>query len=165
MNNLIQDLKFGLRMLAKSPGFAAVAIVTLALGIGTNTAIFSVVNGVLLKPLPFPQPDRLVRLSEKSGQFNEMSVAYPNFLDWQRENKCFQQIAAYVTQDMVLTGQGEPEYLQGETVSANFFYVLGVKPLLGREFKADEDRQGGAPVAMLNYGLWKRRFGVDPSRL
>ena len=165
MNHLIQDLKFGLRMLAKSPGFTAVAIVTLALGIGANTAIFSVVNGVLLKPLPFPQPSRLVRLSEKSGHFNEMSVAYPNFLDWQRENKCFQQIAAYVGQDMILTGVGEPEYLQGASVSYNFFSVLGVRPILGRTFKPEEDRQGGAPVVMLSYGLWTRRFGADPSKL
>ncbi len=165
MRDFVQDLKFGLRMLAKSPGFAAVAIVTLALGIGANTAIFSVVNGVLLKAPPFPQPNRLLSLSEKSGRFNEMSVAYPNFLDWQRENKCFQQMAAYTDQDMILTGQGEPEYLQGETVSANFFSVLGVKPLLGQEFKADDDRQGGAPVVMLNYGLWKRRFGAERSVL
>ncbi|MGH9432516.1 MAG: ABC transporter permease [Terriglobia bacterium] len=165
MGDFVQDVKFGLRMLAKSPGFTAVAIITLALGIGANTAIFSVVNGVLLKPLPFPHPDRLVRLSERSSRFNEMSVAYLNFLDWQRANKSFQQIAAYVGQDMILTGRGEPEYLHGENVSANFFPVLGVKPLLGQEFKADEDRQGGAPVVMMGYGLWKRRFGGSPEVL
>ncbi|MBZ5514175.1 MAG: ABC transporter permease [Acidobacteriia bacterium] len=162
---LIQDVRYGLRMLAKNPGFTAVAVLTLALGIGANTAIFSVVNGVLLRPLPYPEPDRLVRIYERSAQFNVMSVAYPNFLDWERTNRSFAGLAAYRGESFNFTGTGQPEQIPGAVVAANFFSVLDVKPLLGRTFTSDEDRQGANPVAMVSEGLWKRRFGSSTAVL
>jgi predicted permease len=162
---LIQDLKYGLRMLARNPGFTAVAVVTLALGIGVNTAIFSVVNGILLRPLRYPEPDRLVQIYERSAQFNEMSVSYPNFLDWERMNRSFAGMAAYRGESFNLTGAGQPEYIPGAVVAANFFSVLGVKPLQGRTFTPDEDRQGANPAAMVSESFWKRRFGADTAVL
>ncbi len=165
MSTLLQDLRYGLRMLAKNPGFTAVAVLTLALGIGANTAIFSVVNGVLLRPLPYPEPDRLARIYERSAQFNEMSVSYPNFLDWERMNRSFAGMAAYRGESFNFADTGQPEYIPGAMVTANFFSVLDVKPLQGRTFTPDEDRRGANPVAMVSDGLWKRRFGGDTAVL
>ena len=165
MTTFIQDLRYGLRMLAKNPGFTAVAVLTLALGIGANTAIFSVVNGVLLRPLPYADPGRLMTVYETSREFGQMSVAYPNFLDWRRENHAFTDIAAYRGDDFNFTGSGQPEHLRGEFVSASLLPVLGVNPLLGRNFMPQEDREGASGVVMLTYGLWKRRFGADPNIL
>jgi predicted permease len=159
MWTLWQDLRYGLRMLAKSPGFAAIAILTLALGIGANTAIFSIVNGVLLNPLPFPHPQELTVLYEHTTNFEKSSISYPNFLDWQRTNSTFASMAAYRHEDFNITGSGEPERVRGGMVSAEFFPILGVKPLLGRLFVRDEDRLGAAPVALLAEGFWQRRFG------
>ena len=158
METLLQDLRYGVRMLRKSPGFAAVAVITLALGIGANTAIFTVVNGVLLNPLPYPQPEQLVALYQRTPNFAEASIPYPNFLDWRRENRSFSDLAAYRHDDFNLTGAGEPERLEGEMVSASFFPVLGVKPVLGRTFTESEDLLGGAPVALISDNLWKRKF-------
>ena len=132
MESLIQDLKYAVRMLIKSPSFTAIAILTLALGIGANTALFSVVNGVLLRPLPYAQPDRLVVLSEKSPNFESSSVSYPNFLDWQRSNSVFSSIAAYRSDDFNITGSGEPERVRVGMISAGFFEILGVNPVRGR---------------------------------
>jgi predicted permease len=165
MSTVYQDLKYGLRMLAKNPGFTAVALLALALGIGANTAIFSVVNGVLLRPLPYAEPGRLMMVYERSQEFGQASVAYPNFLDWRRENHSFTDIAAYRGDDFNFTGSGQPEHLRGEFVSAGLLPVLGVNPLLGRNFLPQEDRQGASGVVMLTYGLWKRRFGADPNIL
>ena len=109
MNTFLQDIRYALRMLAQSPGFTAIAILTLALGIGANTALFSVVNGVLLNPLPYPQPDRLVALYSRTSTFAQSSISYPNFLDWQRNNRSLASIAAYRSDDFNLTGAGEPE--------------------------------------------------------
>jgi putative ABC transport system permease protein len=148
-------------MLLKKPGFTAVAVLALALGVGANTAIFSVVNGVLLRPLPFKDPDRLVRLGEWSQQVPGMSVAYPNFLDWREQNHVFEGLAATQFDSYNLTGVDEPERLQGRNVSANFFDLLGVAPTLGRSFTADEDRPGAERVCLISYGLWQRRFGGD----
>ncbi|MGD0010715.1 MAG: ABC transporter permease [Terriglobia bacterium] len=165
MTTLIQDLRYGLRMLAKNPGFTAVALLTLALGIGANTAIFSVVNGVLLRPLPYPEPGRLMLVYERSREFGHLSVAYPNFLDWRRENHSFTDIAAFRGDDFNFTGSGQPEHLGGEFVSASLLPVLGVNPMLGRNFLPQEDRQGAGGVVILTYGLWKSRFGADPNIL
>ena len=165
MTTLIQDLRYGLRMLAKNPGFTAVALLTLALGIGANTAIFSVVNGVLLRPLPYPEPGRLMLVYERSREFGHLSVAYPNFLDWRRENHSFTDIAAFRGDDFNFTGSGQPEHLRGEFVSASLLPVLGVNPMLGRNFLPQEDRQGAGGVVILTYGLWKSRFGADPNIL
>ena len=162
METLLQDIRYGVRMLRKSPGFAAVAVITLALGIGANTAIFSVVNGVLLNPLPYPQPEQLVALYQRTPQFAEASIPYPNFLDWQRENRSFSALAAYRAEDFNLTGMGEPERLKGEMVSASLFPLLGVKPGMGRTFMESEDMLGGAPAALISENLWKRKFSSSP---
>ncbi|MGC0777373.1 MAG: ABC transporter permease, partial [Candidatus Acidiferrum sp.] len=160
MHTLWQDIQYGLRMLAKNPGFTAIAVVTLALGIGANTALFSVVNGVLLNPLPYQQPERLVALyTSRIKDSDRSSISYPNFLDWRRENHAFSALAAYRSDDFNLTGEGEPERLKVEMVSAAFFPLLGVKPVVGRLFTEQEDQLGGAPVALISEGLWKRKFG------
>ena len=159
MGTLLQDLRYGLRMLAKSPGFTAIAVLTLALGIGANTALFSVVNGVLLNPLPYPHPDRLFALYSRVANFQESSISYPNFLDWQRDNRSFAALAAYRSDNFNLTGAGEPERVRAEMISADFFSILGVKPVLGRTLTAQDDHPGAAPVVILSEGFWKRKFG------
>jgi predicted permease len=158
VQTLLQDLRYAIRMLAKSPNFTAVAILTLALGIGANTALFSVINGVLLSPLPFPEPDRLVSLYTNRLHFERASISYPNFLDWQRQQTSFTSIAAFRRDDFRLTGSGEAEHLRGQMVSAPFFSILGLQPLKGRWFTPEEDRLGGAPVVIISAGLWKRKF-------
>ena len=159
MNTFLQDLKYALRTLRKSPGFAAIAVLTLALGIGANTALFSVVNGVLLSPLPYPEPDRIATLYSKTPQFEESSISYPNFLDWQRQNNSFAAIAAWRSDSFNMTGSGEPERLRGEMVSADFFPILGAQPIVGRVFTSNDDHPGAAPVVILSNAFWKRRFG------
>jgi len=165
MGTLLQDVKYGLRMLAKNPGFTVVAIITLALGIGANTAIFSVVNGVLLNPLPFSDPDRLVALYSRTPDSPRWSISYPNFLDWVHDNRSFSDLASYRMDDFNLTGTGEPERLPAEMVSATFFPLLGVKPVIGRLFRPEEDLVGAAPVVLISGGLWKRKFGASPDVL
>lgn len=156
---LIQDVRYGFRMLAKAPGFAAVAILTLALGIGANTAIFSVVNGILINPLPYPESGQLVSIFESIPNFKNGSISYPNFLDWRRMNTTFSAMAAYRSSGFSLSGEGEPEELHGAMISAGFFEILGVKPLMGRTFTADEDQLGANPTVMITEALWKRKFG------
>jgi predicted permease len=160
-----QDLRYGFRTLRKSPGFTAIAILALGLGIGANTAIFSVVNGVLLRPLSYPDADRLLNIYETTAEFNRTSVAYPNYLDWRRESRSFTDMGAYRSHDLNFTGAGEPEQVSGEFVSASLFPVLGVTPFLGRNFLPEEDRQGAACAVMLTYGFWKQRFGADANIL
>jgi len=162
MGTLLEDLRYSLRLFQRSPGFTIVAVTALALGLGANTAIFSVVNGVLLQPLPYPQPSRLLMVYETSREFRHSSIAYPNFLDWRRDQQSFTGMAAYRGDDFNFTGSGQPEHLKGEYVSASLLSVLGVNPMLGRDFLAQEDQQSGAPVTILTYGFWKRRFAGDP---
>jgi len=159
---LTQDLRCALRGFRKNRGFVTVAVLTLALGIGANTALFSVVNGVLLNPLPYAQPERLVAVYAKNGQFDRSSISYPNFLDWIRGNQSFASLAAFRSDSFNLTGAGEPQRLNTNMVSASFFEILGVKPALGRLFFEQEDKVGGQPVAMISEGLWKRKFGGSP---
>ena len=159
MDAFWKDVRFGVRMLLRSPGFMATAILTLALGIGANTALFSVVNGVLLNPLSFPRANELVTLYENKPNFKYGSISYPNFLDWQRDNRTFQSIAAYRPDDFTVAGVGNPERVNGVMVSADFFSTLGVQPMLGRGFSADEDRLGGKPVVLISAGYWKRNYG------
>jgi predicted permease len=159
MNTLIHDLKYGFRMLAKNPGFTAVAVLTLALGIGANTALFSVVNGVLLNPLPYPEPNQLVTLYESKPNFPYGSISYLNFLDWQKDNHTFSSIAVARGYGFTLTGAGEPERVASEFVSSDFFPLLGVKPLIGRTFLPGEDEIGAAPIALISAGFWQRKFG------
>src|SRR5690348_5682246 len=163
MGSLLQDLRYGARTLRKSPGFTLVAVIALALGIGANTAMFSVVNSVLLRPLPYAEPESLLMLYTSMPQFRQASVSYPNFLDWQQRSRSFEQMAAYRFDNFNLTGQANPERLQGEMASATTFPVLGVNPVLGRTFTRDEDRRGGAPVVVLTSNFWKARFGGDPA--
>ena len=162
MQTLWQDVRYALRMLRKNPSFTAVAVIALTLGIGADSAIFSVVNSVLLKPLPYPESERLVFLSERSPQLEGMSIAYPNFTDWREQNDAFENIGVFRRQNFNLTGSGEPERLVGGQVSADMFTALRVSPLHGRLFSNDEDKAGATPVAVLSYGLWQRRFGGDP---
>lgn len=162
LETLLQDLRFGLRMLRKNPGFTVVAVLTLALGIGANTAIFSVVDAVLLNPIPYPQPDRVVSLYVTWPTYPHAAFSYPNFLDVQREARSLSGLAAWRVDSFALTGTSEPEELRGEMTTGNFFSLLGVQPILGRTFRPDDDRLGAAPVVVLGEGLWKRRFAADP---
>ena len=159
MNSFLQDVRYGLRVLTKNPGFTAVAVLTLALGIGANSALFSVVNGVLLNPLPFTNPNELVAVYSRTGTFQESSISYPNFLDWQKDNHSFAYLGAVRSDDFNMTGVGEPERLHAHMISAEFFPALGLKPLLGRNFRPEEDVAGAGPVAILGDGIWKRKFG------
>jgi putative ABC transport system permease protein len=162
---LLQDLHFGLRMLRKSPGFTAAAILTLALGIGTNTAIFSYVDAWLIKPLPYPQAEKLmVFLShdKKKGWTNNSVTSTADFLDFQHLNTSFEQTAAWAGWNFNLTGDGPPAFVEGGRVSWNYFETLGAKPILGRTFTAEEDKPGGGHVAVLGQGLWQSRFASDP---
>ncbi len=162
---LTQDLRYGLRMLAKSPGFTVIAILTLALGIGANTALFSIVNGVLLNPLPYPNPDQLVWLAESKPNFATGSISFPNFQDWQKNNQTFTSMGLSRGYSYNLTGLGEAEQLRARLISSDFFGVLGVNPALGRSFVSGEDAIGAAPIAMISGGLWKRKFGGSPEVL
>jgi predicted permease len=165
MGDLLQDARYSIRTLLKTPGFTAIAVLTLALGIGANTAIFSVVNGVLLNPLPYPNADRLVAIGEKFPPFPEASIAYPNFLDWARMNHTFEALAAYRGTGFNLTGWGEARHLRAVQVSAPFFSILGVKPVIGRDFSPQDDNRGAAAVAMLSGRFWKSKFGASPDVL
>ena len=161
MGTILQDLRYGVRVLLKAPGFAVVAILTLALGIGANSAMFSIVNGVLLRGLPFPEPERLVMAYTSSPQFPHMSTSYLNFLDWAERARSFEALSAFRTDSLNLTGQGEPERVRVAMVSAPFFELLGLKPVIGRTFTPDEDRRGGPLAVVLGAPYWKERFGGD----
>jgi len=165
MQSLSQDIRYGARMLLKRPGFTAIVITTLALGIGANTAMFTVVNSVLLRPLPYDGSDRLVILCERSPKFERMSISYPDFSDWRAQNRIFEEIGAYNFRDYNLTGSGEPERLRTGQVSADLFTALRVHAALGRFFTNEEDKPGAAAVVVLSYELWQRRFGSDPKIL
>jgi putative ABC transport system permease protein len=165
MDSLLRDFKFSARSLLKRPALSIVAIVTLAIGIGANSAIFSTINALLLKPLPFPDPDRIVALWDKvpsrGVERNEVTVA--NYLDWRAQNKTFEQLGIYRWWSTNLTGSDSPERVQGFLVTPNFLDIVGVKPMLGRGFSAEEDQPGKDAVALLTYSLWQRRFGGDPN--
>jgi hypothetical protein len=160
---LLQDLRFAIRLLLKTPGFTAVAVVTLALGIGANTAIFSVVNTVLLKPLPYKNSEQLMLVWEEASKygFPHNTPAPANFIDWRDRNQVFEDMAAFADQSFNLTGIGEPERIQGQRVSSSLFPLLGAEPILGRVFLPEEDRPEGNRVVVLSHGLWQRRFGSD----
>jgi predicted permease len=161
MNAFLQDIKYALRMLGKAPGFAAIAILTLALGIGANTALFSVVNGVLLDPLAYPQPGQLTAIYGVTPGATQGYITYLNFLDWQREAKTFSSMAMYRNQDYSMTGVAQSERVTGYMISADFFKTLGVAPVLGRTFRADDDHLGAAPVVILGGEFWRREFGAS----
>lgn len=158
---LFQDARYGLRMLRKAPGFTAVAVLTLALGIGANTAIFSVVYAVLLRPLPFKDPARLVMLNETTPRVGTVSVSYPNFLDWRSQSHTFSQMAGVTAVGFNLAGVTQPESIVGRAVSPNFLSMMGVRPILGRDFYPSEEKPGAAPVVLLSYQLWQSHLGGD----
>src|SRR3979490_1348504 len=162
---MFQDLRLGMRMLMRTPGFAAVVVLTLAIGIGANVALFSVVNGVLLNPLPFPQPDQLVTLDQSKPNFENGALTYPNFRDLQKENKTFSAMALSRGFSFSLIGTGEAEQVNARLVTADFFSVFDVKPALGRTFASGEDEPGVGPVAIISARLWQRKFGSAPDVL
>jgi predicted permease len=163
IEDLMQDVRHGLRTLYKSPGFTAVATLSLALGIGANTAIFSVVNAVLLKPLPYYDPQRLVWVSEAWPSRNIEFVLSPDYIEWKTQTNAFEHLVAFAPGAVNLTRRGDPERLECVYSTANLFPALGITPLVGRTFTPEEDRPGGAAVALLSHGLWQRRFGGDPN--
>ena len=166
MGTLKQDFRYGLRMLRKSRGFTAVAVITLALAIGANTAIFSVLYPALLRPLPYQQPDRLVTLGENRAQSLccGYTSSYPDYVDWKQNAKSFASLAGFAPDSFVLTGNGDPKTINSAMVTPNFFSTLGIKPLLGRDFVAGEELHEGSgpPVAILRYDFWQSDFAADP---
>jgi len=158
-----QDIRFGIRMLLKNPGTTAIAVFTLALAIGANTAIFSVVNAVLLRPLPYQNPERLVTLWAKVPEHGRWRTTPANFFDWKKQNTAFEDIAAFGQGTMTLTGDGEPEQLLGTRVSSGYFPVVGVAPVLGRAFTNDEYEPGKGQVVILGHAFWQRRYAGDPA--
>src|SRR5258705_5244503 len=171
METLIKDVRYGLRMLVRNPGFTLVAILSLALGIGANTTIFTLVNTVLLHPIPVRDPQRLVSVfmtdeKNKNNQFNLFQVSHLNYNDYRDQNTVFEQTAAYLGSAINLSGGGEPEQIGADLVSWNLFPLLGVRPALGRAFLQEEDKVDGAnPVAVLNDRLWRRCFAAEPALL
>src|SRR6184192_751792 len=164
---MLDDVRYAVRQLAKNPSFAIVAIFTLALGIGTNTAIFSIVNAVLLRPLPYPDADRIMVLNESSGPGQDYSVALPDYFDWQRDNIVFEYLAATHKESRNLSGipGRDPERVSCASVTRNFFSVVGISPEIGRNFSEDEDKVGAPPVVVISDRLWRRVFNADPSVL
>jgi len=163
LGSIFQDLQFAVRTFRRSPGFTFAVLFTLALGIGANTAIFSVVDGALLHPAPFPEADRLVSLYQTLPQGGDRNaVSYPNLLDWQQQSQTFEAIAGVRMVTFTLTGRGDPERIAGLAVSSNLLSVLRTQPLLGRMFTKEEDQRGGRPVILLAERYWKSRFAADP---
>ena len=165
MATLFQDIRYGIRMLVKTPAMTAIVILALALGIGANTAIFSVINAVVLRPLPYDHPEQLLFLNERSPVLDEMSISYPNFTDWRNQNHVFEKIGVFNRNSYNLTGYGEAERILTAQCSADLFAALRANAMIGRVFTNDEDKPGGAPVVVLSYALWQRRFGGQDSVL
>jgi predicted permease len=163
MTHLLQDLIYGFRWLRIHPAFTLLSVATLAAGIGVNTAMFSVIHTVLLSPLPYPEPDRLVWMNESGGEVANRWLSYPNFQDWQARNHSFEAMSLFRGWSVNITGAGEPESLDARMVSHDYFTVMRTSPISGRDFSAEDDRPGAAPVTIISYGLWQRRFGADPN--
>src|SRR5438309_584311 len=171
MQNFFKDFSYAIRMLAKYPGFTAVAVLTLALGIGANTAIFSFVNAALLKPLPYASPERLYVLGEPREQMAgvdvgaDVAVSYPDFQDWRRTAKSFESLAGYTPYRLTMSGNSAPESLDVARVTPDFFPTLGVSPVLGRDFEPADDQGQGARVVILSHGFWKSHYGNSSTAL
>src|SRR4051794_28429075 len=165
METLQQDLRFAVRMLLKSPGFAAIAVLCVAIGIGANTAIFSVVNAILLRPFPYADPDRIVALHETQTKNDVEAAGFSNldYQDLRAQATGLSAITAYTRRSLTFSGEGEPERVEGASIAWNLFPFLGVKPALGRTFHEDEDRPGAAGAVLLSHELWMRRFNGDPN--
>jgi putative ABC transport system permease protein len=160
---MIQDLIYGLRWLRKNPAFTVLAVLMLAVGIGVNTAMFSVINAVLLQPLPYSEPDRIVWMNESGREVQNRHVSYPNFVDWRARNSVFESMSTFRGWEVNLTGSDKPEALDARIVTADYFKVMRTTPLLGRDFTADDDKPGAAPVAIISYPFWQQRFAGDPN--
>jgi hypothetical protein len=165
MQTLLQDLRYAVRQLWKSPGFTLAAVLTLTIGIGANTAIFSLMDAVVLRPLAVPDMDRVVTVAEQHDRGGYEQVALANYQDWARQSNSFEQLAVRTSADMSLTGAGDAAHVQAALTSAGFFNVLRVQPLMGRVFTESECQSGRETVAVLNYGFWQRRFAGDPAVL
>ncbi|HYP26690.1 MAG TPA: ABC transporter permease [Blastocatellia bacterium] len=163
MESFLKDLRYGIRMLLKKPGFTLVAVLTLAIGIGANTAIFSVIDAILIRPLPFPDSDRMVLAYTKTSRVPQQFVSYPDFQDWREQSRSFEQMSAFATQSVNLTGEDEPARVRGGFVSENFLRLVGVEPEAGRGFLPGEDLPGAERVVVVNHELWQARYGGDPS--
>ena len=165
MRSLVDDLRYAIRQMFKSPGFAAVAVITLALGIGANTAVFSVIDAVILRPLPYDKPERLIS-AQSAGTQNPQahSMSYPDFFDWRAQNRTLEHLVSYHDNPFTLTGVTRPMHVDGEVVSWDLLPTLGVNPELGRGFTADEEKQG-TRVVLISHALWVEQFGADPSVL
>src|ERR1700742_3433238 len=163
MQTLLQDLRYGMRMLVNKPGFAVVAIITLALGIGANTAIFSVVNAVLLRPLPYREPGKLVRIYTEfpTMDLRKFWMSVPEFMDIQKQAQSWESVGAWASQGVNLTASSEPTRVTAAAITRGLIYTLGVQPALGRSFTEEEDRQGGPRTALIADGLWRSAFGAD----
>src|SRR5579871_4010730 len=165
LETFAQDVRYGLRAIRRSPGFAGVVLLTLALGIGANTAIFSVVNAVLLRPLPFPAAERLVQLGEADPKAEGISVTWINFHHWRAENRSFEAMAGFHTAHFTLTGRGDAALTRAGVVTSEFFDLTGARTVIGRVFDAADDRPGAAPVAVLDHRFWTTKLGADPAVL
>jgi putative ABC transport system permease protein len=160
---MIQDLIFGLRWLRKNPGFTVLSVLMLAVGIGVNTAMFSVIHAVLLQPLPYPEADRIVWMNESGAEVQNRQVSYPNFVDWRARNQSFEVMSTFRGWSVNITGTDKPENLIARIVTSDYFKVMRATPMLGRDFTAEDDKPGAAPVTLISYGFWQRRFGGDPN--
>ncbi len=160
---MIQDLIYGLRWLRKNPGFTLMAVLMLAVGIGVNTAMFSVINAVLLNPLPYPEADRIVWMNESGKEIQNRQVSYPNFVDWRERNQSFEAMSTFRGWSVNITGADKAENLMGRIVTYDYFKVMRAAPMLGRDFTAEDDTPGAAPVALISYGFWQQRFAGDPN--
>src|SRR5262245_34673769 len=165
MSQLMQDLRYAFRMMLKNPGFTIIVLLTLALGIGANTAIFTIVNAILIRPLPMPHPERLVAVSSTVQRENleRRSVSYLDYLDWRSQNDVFEKMAAYEFTTFTMSESAGAEQVEGEMVTSDFFPLLGIRAALGRTLEPGDDRSNSAGVVVISYGLWKRRFASDPS--
>jgi putative ABC transport system permease protein len=167
VDTFVQDVRYGLRTLLKTPSFAIIAILTLAVGIGANAAIFSFVNAILLRPLPYQNPERLVMVFEnhRVNGWDRFTIGAPVLSEWRKQSTAFEGLAARGWGGFILTGKGQPENIPGSLLSANIFSLLGIKPLLGRDFLADEETYGRHRVVLLSHEFWQRRFGGDTNIL
>ena len=160
---MIQDVIYGLRWLRKNPGFTLLSVLMLAVGIGVNTAMFSVVNAVLLQPLPYPEADRIVWMNESGREIQNRNVSYPNFVDWRARNQSFEAMSTYRGWSVNITGTDKAENLTARIVTSDYFKVMRASPMLGRDFTAEDDKPGASPVTLISYGFWQQRFGGDPN--
>ena len=160
---MLQDLTYAFRWLRKNPGFTVLAVLMLAVGIGVNTAMFSVINAVLLQPLPFPEPDRIVWMNESGPEIKNRQLSYPNFVDWRRRNQVFESMALFRGWSVNLSGTDKPENLDARIVTSDYFKVMRMPPMLGRDFTEEDDQPGAAAVTIISYGFWQQRFAADPN--